>query len=912
MPNADFLERFDKILNTFGNEYAIASDRDEDIEPVKAPDPSEFADTISSEDFLDNLAHDTEQELDIPDPSGGEDSPSFDDTEDMKDGAGDEAQLGIDLDLDDFGFGDIDAGELGGNDFDFDDLGSSYDLPAQDIDQDAAESDTPPDIDTPPDTDTEKSEHSTLPNNLSDTMDAGAMESNAMDAGDSKESAAYESAYKIDDADFAALKKNLADLPLNLRIEIAGVISSNKYPVEIIKNLISSLVRQLSAYELARRLSRIVGKRIVVPRSYEKQSGVQFEKEQDTFSYKFRTLVWPILRLFLVGTVLVSVLGVIAYWYVYQPLRARNIYVQGLESVELQEYERANYLFDQAYNIWPANKRFFDYAQAFREERQFSLAREKYETLLSADIDPLNRNGILEFGNFSTYVLRDYETSLEYLDRFLADDPWDYEALLGRGDAFLEWGMQFDTAEMRDELFEQARFTYASLIGEYGETDELLFRMLRYFILTEKVEEILELENFFLSDANAELDPYGLTMLTGFLLDLAQSGAYGSPGSADPVEAYIDGLTQVNSSSRFLDDAFRVLNMALEISNEIPDLHYYRARYSREVDDLQGEITALKNARELYEELRRERPLNRVEIAREIDTYIREGEVFYRLGELLSAESSYRRAIDLYTQAIAARKVQPEPMFGRVYANLGDIYYFHASDYETAEELYLLARTNSYGSITEFPERFQERQELAYKLGFIHLFQASFLIPGNVQTEANRQIETERQDVLDKAITEFNIAQGVIPTANLNLLYARANTQYMRQNYYDASSLYQILLNELTTERVSISTFLLEEDDQHTALIDYQIRVNNNLGVTFYRLYEQVGESGRNFFARSQLFLSRSTELAENLARDNETAVRADTRPLAYLNLARILAPEFIGDVQIDPDIRKDLKSATF
>ncbi len=837
MPNADFLERFDKILNTFGNKYAIASDRDEDIEPVKAPDPS-----------------------------GGEDSPSFDDTEDMKDGAGDEAQLGIDLDLDDFGFGDIDAGELESNAMDAGDMESN-------------------------------------------AMDAGDMESNAMDAGDSgdgKESAAYESVYEIDDADFAALKKNLADLPLNLRIEIAGVISSNKYPVEIIQNLISSLVRQLSAYELARRLSRIVGKRIVVPRSYEKQSGVQFEKEQDTFSYKFRTLVWPILRLFLVGTVLVSVLGVIAYWYVYQPLRARNLYVQGLESVELQEYERANYLFDQAYNIWPANKRFFDYAQAFREERQFSLAREKYETLLSADIDPLNKNGILEFGNFSTYVLRDYETSLEYLDRFLADDPWDYEVLLGRGDTFLEWGMQFDTTEMRDELFEQARFTYASLIGEYGETDELLFRMLRYFILTEKVEEILELENFFLSDADAELDLYGLTMLTGFLLDLAQSGAYGSPGSADPVEAYIDGLTQVNSSSRFLDDAFRVLNMALEISNEIPDLHYYRARYSREVDDLQGEITALKNARELYEELRRERPLNRVEIAQEIDTHVREGEVFYRLGELLSAESSYRRAIDLYTQAIAARKVQPEPMFGRVYANLGDIYYFHASDYETAEELYILARTNSYGSITEFPERFQERQELAYKLGFIHLFQASSLNP------EDRQTETKRQDVLDKAITEFNIAQGVIPTANLNLLYARANTQYMRQNYYDASSLYQILLDELTTERVSISTFLLEEDDQHTALIDYQIRVNNNLGVTFYRLYEQVGESGRNFFAQSQLFLSRSTELAENLARDNETAVRADTRPLAYLNLARILAPEFIGDVQIDPDIRKDLKSATF
>jgi tetratricopeptide (TPR) repeat protein len=353
----------------------------------------------------------------------------------------------------------------------------------------------------------------------------------------------------------------------------------------------------------------------------------------------------------------------------------------------------------------------------------------------------------------------------------------------------------------------------------------------------------------------------------------------------------------------------------MELDDEIPELHYYRARYARLTDDLQDEITALRNARELYEEVSAQRPLDRFEVAREIDTYIREGEYLYQLEEVLSAETRFRTAIDLYERALDARKVEPIPMFGRAYAALGDIYYYEASDYDAAYQYYQDARRNRYGSPTEYPQLFAERQDLAYKMGFIELFRAnSFEVDvrgGSVQISDQRDMALQ-QELLDRAITEFNRAQGAVPTANVNLLYARANTQYMRENYFDAASLYRILLDELTSERRSISTFLLEEDERHVALIDFQVRVNNNLGVTLYRLFQQGGENAQDLLAQSQLFLSRSTELSENLARDLETAVRADTRPLAFLNLNYILAPDFDDAVQIDPDIRKDLTAPTF
>ena len=713
-------------------------------------------------------------------------------------------------------------------------------------------------------------------------------------------------AYTINDNEFTTLQVILNAFPLNLRITIAEVVLSNKYPFEAVQKLITALTTQKSAHECAQLVSRITGKHIKVPRSYEKLRGIEFDKEQQSFAYKFKETIWPTLRFVLAGTALLTTLIFVGYRYMYQPLLARSIYVRGLENIALQEYEQANRLFDQAYQIWPVSIRFLDYANAFRTARQFALAKEKYVTLLGDEVDPLNKKAILEFSNFSTYDLRDYETSLEYLERLIMENVWDYEALLSKGDTYLEWGIQFDTPEDRDALFEQARFTYASLIQEYGQEDELLFRMLRYFILTQKVEDALDLKDLFLSDKRAVLDPYGMTDLAGFLLDLSEDGRYAPAGDSDAVSQYIAGLQGSENSFRFLDDAQLVLDKAMRLNDEIPEIHYYLARYSRQIDDLQVEIIALKNARELYDEVSRQRPLNRFEVSREIDTYIREGEVLYRLGEVLNAETRYRQAVGLYEQAIVARQLSPEPKFGRVYANLGDIYYQQAIDYDAAESFYLQARENKYGSLTEYTELFQERRDLAYKLGFINFFKASGL---NI---VNRIGEKEQQDLLDRAITEFNQSQGAIPTANLNLLYARANTQYLRQNYFDAAGLYRILLDELTTERASISTFLLEEDDQHKALIDYQIRVNNNLGVTLYRIYQQGGENANDFFAQSQLFLSRSTELSENLVRDAETAVRANTKPLAYLNLTRILAPEFVGDIQIDPDIRKDLAAVTF
>ncbi len=723
--------------------------------------------------------------------------------------------------------------------------------------------------------------------------------------------------FAITDDQFSDLKSTLAYLPLNLKIAASEIIAGGKYDFEEILPLIEALYQRQPPRDIAKIVSKISGKKIEIPRGYEKRTGEHFEQERKSFAYQFSQTIWPVLRLVLAATGMLAAMLFLGYRFIYQPLFARNLYEQGLENIELQEYQQANRLFEQAYEIWPVNSRFLEYAEAFSDQRQFALAREKYETLLSDDIDPLNREGILRYADFAIYDLRDYPTAIEYLRRLLREDPWDYDARITQGDAYLEWGILTRDEDQRAEYFESARYEYASLIDRNGQSDELLFRMLRYFINTRNIEDALNLKDLFLTDERAQLDPRGMTELGGFLLDLSEEGigGVGPGGGEELINQFVAGLRGDETVASLQEDALRVINRAMELDDTIPEVHYYRARYSRLTGDLQDEITALRNARELFEELELQRPLDRFETARKVDTYIREAENLYRLEEVLSAETRLRTAVQEYERALEARKVEASPMFGRAYALLGDIYYYEASNYDAAYQYFTQARENDYGRPDTHPELFRERQDLAYKLGFIALHRANNLdlrLEGARVELADQRDLMRQQALLDQAIREFNTAQGSIPTANINLLYARANTQFMRQNYFDAASLYRILLEELTAERRSISTFLLEEDQRHRALIDFQVRANNNLGVTLYRLYRQGGQNAEDLLAQSQLFLSRSAELSENLNRDVETAVRADARPLAFLNLTYILAPEFDDAVQIDPDIRKDLQAPTF
>ena len=385
------------------------------------------------------------------------------------------------------------------------------------------------------------------------------------------------------------------------------------------------------------------------------------------------------------------------------------------------------------------------------------------------------------------------------------------------------------------------------MLDNYGDTDEILMRFLRFFVRTDNERQVREIVNIFENTSpDAEVHPVIYAEAAGYLLNKNE----------------IIGIRDM-------------LIRAYEEDSRVPEIHYELARYNRETDAFQEERQALDNAIIMFEEAR---PLSSRQLAKQIDTFILSGEYWYQRDEILRAQEDLTTAIDTYERAKQDAFLEPNRRLARAYARSGDVQYYRARRYDQALERYDAAAADGY-----------ETDELNFKRGFIHY----------------RNENYERATELFYDIGATNEFDG--PN---NVIYARANTLHQRGNYIAAEALYTELLDRLQTQRARINTLLVDEDTTHRSLIENLVRTHNNLGVTRYRVGEQLsGSSNENpRLADALASLQTSTELSSNYLRDYETGERALATDLAYLNIQEILYPEPGG---FEPQIYEELPRDT-
>ncbi len=480
---------------------------------------------------------------------------------------------------------------------------------------------------------------------------------------------------------------------------------------------------------------------------------------------------------------------------------------------------------------------FYRYGEAFTAERQYGLAAQKYEKLLAAY--PMDKQGILNYAELESVHRMNYERAEELLRGYQeAVELYDYDILLAAGDNYMRW------AEIDEERYEDARVQFATGISRHGDTDELLMRMLLYFIRTDNRQEVEPLRRVFQDDPRTEIDPFIYAELGGYLID------------------YDD-----------LDEVRDILFRALSEDDEIPEPHYHLARYFRRLESLSEEQRALQNTLTVLDQTE---PLTPRRLAMQVDAHGRLGEFYYDRGEFVLAEDELLDGIRVYEEAAGQGLLEPEERFGRLYARLGDIYYYVGREYEAALDQFRRAEANAYST-----------REQDYKKGYIHY----------------------RAEIWDDALESFLDAAGPF-SGNRNLLYATANAFFNRGNYHSAEGLYRDLLDRLDAEREDIDVLLIDEDPEHRALVEYRIRIRNNLGVVQNRLGEQLGDPDKT--SRGMVYLTESNELAENYGRDPETAARAATTSLAELNLRHVLYPRPQYELQIYTAIPRDLEANSF
>jgi len=477
-----------------------------------------------------------------------------------------------------------------------------------------------------------------------------------------------EEEFELSEEDFAQVQKALTLIPRNLKIAIEELIAEKKLSGDKLQTLIGYLAEGAAPRTIAAYVSRLVGKKISLPRAFEKRTGLAFELERKTFAYAFKENILPVLRVFVLSLILVSLLGYAGYNFIYRPLYAGHLYRQGYEQIVEKNHTDANSIFNKAVGVRPVKKWFGKYAEGFRDHNQFRLAEEKYEQLLERYKD--DRQGLLDYADLATNYLKDYPKADEKLKLLLEEDFRDYDGLLASGDNHLEW------AEQESSHFEDARFAYASLLEFYGDKEEVMFRMLKYFIRTDQLGEVKKLKMVLESDEKIKIDPEIYAELGGYLLDQHE-----------------------------YDEVTDTLFKAMKVNADIPGIHYNLARYFNHVGDTSEEFKALKESIDLLKD--RNNPDKDVVML--IDSHNRMGKYYWNRKEYLEAEDHYNLALQDIENFQKHNILGKRAEFGEVYYNLGDIYYYIEGNLDTSFSSYKKAIDNYY-----------KNPELDYKLGFIN------------------------------------------------------------------------------------------------------------------------------------------------------------------------------------------------
>ncbi|MDR0624080.1 MAG: tetratricopeptide repeat protein [Treponema sp.] len=658
---------------------------------------------------------------------------------------------------------------------------------------------------------------------------------------------------QLSDEDLAAFQKTLAGYPLNLRIACEELIAEQAVAPDLMSKLVKLLIRGAPARETAALAGKILDRTINIPRGFEKSTGEALEAEQASFAYIFVHNFLPVLRLFLMIAIVGASLFYLIHQFVYTPLRAESIYKTGYERVFAGEYQRANDRFSEAFRIHRNKDWFYRYAEAFRDERQYIYAEEKYDELLR--FYPRDKKGVLDYAAMETGYLRNYAKAEELLRRNLLDyAPNDREGLLALGDNSLAWG------EIDKSKYEDARFSYARLLERYGWTDPVVERMMKYFIRTDNLQEVLPLQAYF-DNKKRKISAVSLAELGGYLLDKRLEEVQGVPNE------YVERIEGIRD----------ILLRAVQTDPALPEPHYHLSRYYQSLGNAHEEQITLETAIRAFDSSP-EDSVRRINYR--IDAQKRYADILINNREFFRAEEQLIKGIGIYEDAFSRRLLARSPEFGKLYASLGDLEYFtKAGDMETALQYYRRSEQQGWAP-----------PEMLYRMGSAHYHRG------------------EWRDALERFFT----ASAELPL-NRRLLYALGNAFYQRRDYSAAQGYYNRLLDILESERSRLPLLLPNDRPEFVELAERLMIARNNMGATLEALAEQTGDN--RYRSRALALYSESARAWDALTRNPESMIRRRPAPnmaapgdsLPYLNSRNALYPRPGFEPQIFIQIDKDV-----
>ena len=643
----------------------------------------------------------------------------------------------------------------------------------------------------------------------------------------------------LTDEEYVKFKENLASYPLNLKVALEEFFADPEFTDDTVFEIVEKVLKKATARSLAGQLEKLTEKSIPIPRDFERRSYAQYEAYKQSFQYQLKNRIIPGAIVAILALLIGFGLFKASVRFIYKPAMATKYYKQGYALLENNEFPQSELKFQEAVSYKPIKKWFFNYARGYREKKQFERAAAMYKKILRyfrQDKQAGLEYAQMELYDRANFALAENIVRREVLDYYVNDA----DAILLLGDIFMEW------AEVEPEKYELAKEQYLLLIDLYGIQNVYQARMLRYYVHTDKLRDVLVYKNIFYPKQSS-LEAADWILLSDYLLERL----YGP-------------LSKNNEYLRAsIEDVRGMLEMAIKADPTSPVARYNFARYFV----YNGYIPQAKSEFEICLDLfAKQKKRTKKDTYKEINATRMLGEIYSDEREYLKAQDIFTRGIKLFKDENEKSGLEGDENTGILFADMGDIDYFITGDLDTAMENYDSAIKSSYNP-----------PSMRYKMGAISYGRKDF----------------------DNALDYFT---GIAHEKgdDVNLLLALGNTLSIRGDDFAAQSYYEDLINELDHERRKMGIVSPQNNEDDYALVDSYLKANNNLGVTLYRLAKQTGNSG--MYGRAIVKLSESARAWDSLTRNPDTMVRLDGSNLATQNVKYIThpVPEFEPSIYTD------------
>lgn len=638
----------------------------------------------------------------------------------------------------------------------------------------------------------------------------------------------------LSDEQYKKFLKNFNEYPLNVRLAFEDFIVKDEFTDDAEFEIIEKILNKAPARQIANLLEKMLDTSIPVPRDFEHRTAEEYEAYKKSVSYQLRNKIIPG---FIVAVVVFFVgWGIFKFVQnnVYRPLRANHYYKQGYVLLEQEEYPSSEIKFNQAIEYRYNKKWFFKYARGYKSHKQYQRAEKMYENILICFNH--DKQAGLEYADMELNELANYEKAEEIVKRQILDYYInDKDGILKLGDIYLEWG-----TEKTPEKLDLAREQYANLIQLYKSNDLYESRMMRYFIRTDNLRQVLGSKARF-ENREKSLSNEDWTELGGYLLEKS----FGPIAPSDEELRY-----QIGGLRKILQDAVKT-------NPQNPVSQYNLACYYIQTSENLGIEPTLKNAITAFNS---SSLLKKRDIYKFIDSYRLLGEHYISTSEYLKAQEQLAQGISLYTTQRDNSGFTGNQQIGKLYEDLANLKYFVSGDYDEALQ--------NYKSSIELKN---DTPSIRYKIGYI-------------QYQKNNYAE---------ALGSFMKA-GDGNIKDKNLMQAMANTLSLRGDDYAAQGYYEQLLQILDDEIVK------HANEKDSDIVDTYMKASNNYGVTLYKLAKKTGNSNLN--AQATVQFSQSVRKWDALTRNQTTMTRLGGSNLAEQNIKYINnpIPEFEPAIYID------------